>query len=56
MPLIILTGIPSSGKSKRTEELKKYFETEHGQEVEVISEIEMVVRAGYNRDSFYAGK
>ncbi|KAK0089664.1 hypothetical protein PV325_006087 [Microctonus aethiopoides] len=54
MPLIIITGIPSSGKSTRTVELKNFLEKEHGKKVEIINEIETVVKAGYDKNSFYA--
>lgn len=53
MPLIILTGIPSSGKTTRTNELKEYFTKEHGLEVKVIDEIEMAIRGGFDRNSLY---
>lgn len=55
MPLIIITGIPSSGKSTRTAELKIFLEKEHGKKVEIIDEIKTIVKAGYDKNSFYAG-
>lgn len=55
MPLIIVTGVPCSGKSTRTTELKEYFEKEYGKKVEIISEIQTIVKAGYNKNIFYAG-
>ncbi|XP_015597496.1 protein KTI12 homolog [Cephus cinctus] len=54
MPLIIITGIPCSGKSTRALELKKYFEDSRGKKVEVISEIDAIIKAGYDRNTFYA--
>lgn len=45
MPLIVLTGIPSSGKSQLADELKTFFETEHGKVVQVVSE-NTAVQAG----------
>lgn len=54
MPLIVMTGIPSSGKSTRTAELKKYFEEIREKRVHIISEIETITKAGFDRNSFYA--
>lgn len=52
MPLVILTGYPCSGKSKRVDELKKYLEEVKGQNVRLIDD-EM---AGVDRGTTYAGK
>ena len=38
MPLIILTGFPSCGKTTRGNELKKYFEEEKNKTVHIVSE------------------
>ncbi|XP_031567489.1 protein KTI12 homolog [Actinia tenebrosa] len=38
MPLVILTGFPCSGKTKRVSELKKYLEENKGQHVRVIDD------------------
>lgn len=54
MPLIILTGVPCSGKSVRTQALKNYFE-ELGKEVHIISEEEQIIKAGFEKNSFYLG-
>lgn len=59
MPLIILTGVPCSGKTTRSLELKKYFEDRlksSGQNVEIISEYDAIIKAGYDKNVFYAGK
>lgn len=56
MPLIILTGIPSSGKTQRTNELKEFFKKEHGLDVKIVDEIEIAVKAGFDRNSLYEGK
>ena len=42
MPLIIVTGIPSSGKSAVTDSLKDFFEKEHDKVVKIIRENEIV--------------
>lgn len=54
MPLIIITGTPASGKSKRTSELKKYF-IEQSKDVHIISEFEHIKKAGFEVNSFYKG-
>lgn len=54
MPLIIITGIPCSGKTTRTTELKEYLENKMGKRVEVINEIDVVTKAGYDKNTFYA--
>ncbi|XP_032668076.1 protein KTI12 homolog [Odontomachus brunneus] len=57
MPLIVITGNPCSGKTTRSLELKNYFEkrlkgTE--QSVEIISESDAIITAGYDKNMFYA--
>lgn len=54
MPLIVMTGVPSSGKTKRALELKEYFEKQ-GREVHLISEYEEIVKAGFEKNAFYKG-
>ncbi|XP_078034903.1 protein KTI12 homolog [Augochlora pura] len=54
MPLIIVTGIPCSGKTTRTTELKEYFENKVNKRVEIINEIDVVTKAGYDKNTFYA--
>lgn len=48
MPLILLSGFPSSGKSKRAREIKEYLEAEKGKKVTIVSENEAIgeVRQG----------
>nr|CAI5832535.1 unnamed protein product [Callosobruchus analis] len=53
MPFILITGVPCSGKTTRTTELKEYFE-EQGKEVHVVSEYEQIRKAGFEKNSFYA--
>ncbi len=38
MPMVVVTGYPSSGKSTTTARLKEYLKEERGKEVDVISE------------------
>lgn len=54
MPLIILAGLPSSGKSYRANELKEYFSGSKAKVVKVISENEAVPRAGYAKNEYFA--
>ncbi|XP_053673420.1 protein KTI12 homolog [Anopheles nili] len=53
MPLIVITGLPGSGKTSRAKELEKYM-TENGKgPVHVVSEMECIARSGYGvRESF----
>nr|XP_023015135.1 protein KTI12 homolog [Leptinotarsa decemlineata] len=53
MPFIVITGIPSSGKTTRSLELKKFFE-EQGKEVHIVSEYDQMIRAGFEKTSLYA--
>lgn len=54
MPVIIITGIPCSGKTTRTTELQEYFR-KAGKNVEVLSEISIITKTGFDRNKFYAG-
>lgn len=54
MPLIIITGTPASGKSRRTAELKQYFK-EQSKDVHIVSEFEHIKKAGFDVNSFYKG-
>uniref|UniRef100_A0A1B6L1A0 Protein KTI12 homolog n=1 Tax=Graphocephala atropunctata TaxID=36148 RepID=A0A1B6L1A0_9HEMI len=38
MPLVILTGFPCSGKSKRSKDIETYFKIEKGKEVHIVSD------------------
>ncbi|OAD55384.1 Protein KTI12 like protein [Eufriesea mexicana] len=53
MPVIIITGIPCSGKTTRTTELQEYF-IKAEKNVEVISEINIITKTGFDRNRFYA--
>ncbi|XP_025154615.1 protein KTI12 homolog isoform X2 [Harpegnathos saltator] len=57
MPLIVITGNPCSGKTTRSLEIKDYFEKKlkaTGQSIEIISESDAIVTAGYDKNVFYA--
>jgi protein KTI12 len=52
MPLVLLTGYPCSGKSKRVAELKKYLEESKGQTVRIIDDDV----GGIDRQTTYEGR
>lgn len=52
MPLIIITGLPASGKTRRTNELKAFF-IEKGKNVRVVSENSAIPKAGYCKNEYY---
>jgi tRNA uridine 5-carbamoylmethylation protein Kti12 len=52
MPLILIVGRPSSGKTRRALKLKEYIETELSQEVVILNE-EMLKM---NRNECYSGR
>ncbi|XP_034946191.1 protein KTI12 homolog [Chelonus insularis] len=54
MPLIIITGTPTSGKSTRALELRKYFIEICEKKVDIISEIQIITKSGYNKNILYA--
>lgn len=53
MPLIVVTGYPSSGKTKRTNELAASFR-ERGKTVHVVCENSAIPKAGYNKNEYFA--
>jgi len=53
MPLIVITGVPCSGKTSRSKELQQFFE-EQGKEVHIISENDQIVKANFEKNAFYA--
>ena len=57
MPLVVMCGYPCSGKSKRAQELKNYFENSRGKTVHLtgddsISLDRNVVYAGIKMNSY----
>lgn len=53
MPLIILTGYPSSGKTRRSQELAEYFKG-RGKTVHVVSENLAIPKAGFPKNEYFA--
>lgn len=56
MPLIIITGYPSSGKTSRSHELKTYFENELGKPTRLISEEEIMSQCNTDKNASSMGK
>ena len=50
MPLILLCGYPSSGKSQCVEKLKEYFSEKRGKKVHVVGDESV----GVDRNAVYA--
>lgn len=42
MPLVLISGFPSSGKTKRAREIKDFLEGEKGKKVTIVSENEAI--------------
>lgn len=53
MPLIILSGIPSSGKSTRAQQLKEFYENQN-KTVHIVSENAAIVKAGFHKNEIFA--
>lgn len=53
MPLIILTGYPSSGKTRRSEELAEHFR-ERGKTVHIVRENLAIPKAGFAKNEYFA--
>ncbi|CRK90062.1 CLUMA_CG003781, isoform A [Clunio marinus] len=53
MPLIIMVGCPSSGKSSRSQELKEFFETSKGKVVHIVSENEIIKNSEISKNEVY---
>jgi protein KTI12 len=56
MPLILITGIPSSGKSTRALEIKSFFENAHGRTVHLINENDIIAASGTQKSVIFVGK
>ena len=52
MPFVLICGFPSSGKSKRTEDLRDYLSENTGRIIHVISDHTL----GLDKNKVYAGK
>uniref|UniRef100_A0A182KC57 Protein KTI12 homolog n=1 Tax=Anopheles christyi TaxID=43041 RepID=A0A182KC57_9DIPT len=53
MPLIVITGLPRSGKTTRAKELEQYFSENGKGPVHIVSEADYITRSGYGvKESF----
>lgn len=52
MPLIVITGLPSSGKTTRCMELKEFFKSK-GKCVKIVSENVAIPKARYRKNEYY---
>jgi tRNA uridine 5-carbamoylmethylation protein Kti12 len=56
MPLILITGIPSSGKSTQALQIKSFFEDVHGKVVYLINENDIIVSSKTEKSILFLGK
>lgn len=56
MPLIIVTGYPSSGKTTRSKQLKRYLENELGKSTRLLSEEDIMSQCNTNKNAASMGK
>lgn len=56
MPLILITGIPSSGKSTRALEIKSFFEDVHERTVHLVNENNIITASGTQKNVIFLGK
>lgn len=52
MPLIIITGLPASGKSVRAQQTQEHFQS-RGKTVHLVSELNHILLAGYEKNEYY---
>lgn len=53
MPLVIITGYPSSGKTKRANELAEFFRG-RDKTVHIVSENAAIPKAGFAKNEYYS--
>jgi protein KTI12 len=56
MPLILISGIPSSGKSTRALQVKSFFEEKHERNVHIVSENDIIASSGTEKNIIFLGK
>lgn len=56
MPLVILTGNPCCGKSRRSEEIREFLSTAKGKEVHVISDNSFINSSGQDKNALFLSK
>lgn len=55
MPLILMVGLPSSGKTTRAREIQKYFRDQQHKEVILISDNEIISNMNMDKNVLYLG-
>lgn len=53
MPLVVICGLPCSGKTNRTKEIKEHFNLK-GINVIVVSEDEVITKRGLNKTEYFS--
>lgn len=53
MPLIIITGLPASGKSTRAAQIQKFFE-DRSKSVHLVSEWQCIQLAGFDKNEYFS--
>lgn len=56
MPLILITGIPSSGKSTRALQIKSFFKDKHERTVHIVSENDIIASCETEKNVIFLGK
>lgn len=54
MPLIIICGLPASGKSFRAQQLRDYFVKEKQKTVTIVSENQAIPKAGFKKNEYFS--
>ena len=55
MPLVVITGLPASGKSTRAAQIKEYLEKEHNKTVHIVSDNEVITASNLSKNALYLG-
>lgn len=53
MPLVLMCGYPCSGKSTRSQEIKKFFEQDYNKTVHIVSDDDIIKSSGINKHDLY---
>lgn len=55
MPLILMVGLPSSGKTTRAREIQKYFVEHQSREVVLISDNDIISQMNIDKNVLFLG-
>ncbi|KAL1128979.1 hypothetical protein AAG570_013513 [Ranatra chinensis] len=53
MPLIVMVGMPGSGKTKRAQQIAEYFEKEKSKEVHIVSENDVIKNKNLDKNIYF---